>query len=74
MAMAKKLYKLTNFSTTAVTVTRSRPHDADDAFRLLEPIMVLQKVRLAPAGASPAVPALVGAQPQSRPAGSATLS
>jgi hypothetical protein len=69
LAMAKKLYKLTNFSTTAVTVTRLRPEDADAAFSLLKPITVAQKRRPAPA-----MPVLVKAQPQASPPARATLS
>jgi hypothetical protein len=72
LAMAKKLFKLTNFSTTAVTVTRMKPEDADAAFALLKPITVKQK--LLPGQAAPAASVLVKAQAPAKPAASATLS
>jgi hypothetical protein len=74
LAMAKKLYTLTNFSTTAVTVTRSKPRDADAAFQLLAPIMVLQKVRPPTLTASRVVPVAAQAQSQPKPAAKTTIS
>jgi lipoprotein-anchoring transpeptidase ErfK/SrfK len=49
MAMANKLYKLTNFSTTSVTVTGEKPRSAEDAFKLVETIQVVQRPRPVPA-------------------------
>ena len=71
LAMAKTLYKLTNFSTTAVTVTKLRPEDADAAFGLLEPITVAQKLLPKPPAA---MPMLVKTQPQAKPTAKTTLS
>ncbi len=73
-AMAKKLYKLTNFSTTAVTVTKLKPEDTDAAFAMLKPITVHQRLLPKPETPAPAMPILVKAQPQARPAVKATLS
>jgi hypothetical protein len=72
LAMAKQLYKLTNFSTTAVTVTKLKPEDADAAFAMLKPITVQQK--LPPKPPAPAMPVLVRIQPQAKPPAKATLS
>jgi hypothetical protein len=74
LAMAKKLYKLTNFSTTAVTVTRLKPEDADAAFAMLKPITVQQKLLPKPPAPASAVPVLVKAQPEAKPPVKATLS
>jgi hypothetical protein len=74
LAMAKKLYKLTNFSTTAVTVTRLKPDDADAAFAMLKPITVEQRLLPKPVVPEPAIPVLVKAQPQPKPPAKATLS
>lgn len=72
MAMAKQLFKLTNFSTTAVTVTKLTPEDADAAFALLKPITVEQKLLPQPGAPASATPVFVKAQP--KPAARATLS
>ena len=74
LAMAKKLFKLTNFSTTAVTVTKLKPDDAESAFALLKPITVEQKLLPKPAVPAPAMPVLVKAQPQAKTPAKATLS
>jgi hypothetical protein len=75
MAMAKKLYTMTNFSTTVVTVTRIRPRDADDAFSLVKPYQYTQRPRPLPAVMTPVAPSAVARpQPQAQTGAGPTLS